>query len=383
MGHPICPVCGWQFYIDCRVAIRVKEHMVDFHPENQFLYNDVSHEIKLLPKPARASHDSTGKLPMDLIPPEAMSGLARVLKYGAAKYGRRNWEKGMPLSEFYGSTLRHLNSWMNGEEFDPESEIHHMWHAMANIAMLGTLMHRNPDLDDRPLLSSDAGRPTRGTLEAAYEQGRAAGMAQRAQRAQPDRPDGLREQGGATGVAHWPGAPGDGPERGAEMIPPVFADAILDIPEFLRNVPNDLGVDWSKPNEAPKGHHYWTCAYEGCTAFTKYDKYGFYCSLHEETDPPISDIAAIQKRVREWADKQFGANRKPYDALRKLVMEEVPELMRSPKSAEEYADCVILILDYADLNDIDVYKAVMAKMAINEAAEWIVDESTGLRKRVK
>jgi hypothetical protein len=37
----------------------------------------------------------TNKLRMDLIPPEALTSLGRILTFGAVKYDSRNWEKGM------------------------------------------------------------------------------------------------------------------------------------------------------------------------------------------------------------------------------------------------------------------------------------------------
>jgi hypothetical protein len=58
-----------------------------------------------------------GKGRFDLISPWAQLRVARVLEYGAtiAGYGDRNWEKGMPMSRFLDSLLRHLNQWMQGE----------------------------------------------------------------------------------------------------------------------------------------------------------------------------------------------------------------------------------------------------------------------------
>lgn len=44
----------------------------------------------------------------DLLPPYALYRWARHTGKGAAKYEARNWEKGMPLSEFYNSAIAHL-----------------------------------------------------------------------------------------------------------------------------------------------------------------------------------------------------------------------------------------------------------------------------------
>jgi hypothetical protein len=55
-----------------------------------------------------------GKGRFDLISPIALKRLAKHYENGAIKYGDRNWEKGMPLSRFIDSAMRHLNSVLMG-----------------------------------------------------------------------------------------------------------------------------------------------------------------------------------------------------------------------------------------------------------------------------
>lgn len=50
---------------------------------------------------------SSGKGRYDLLPREAIHRLAQLFERGAIKYADRNWEKGMPLSCFINSGLRH------------------------------------------------------------------------------------------------------------------------------------------------------------------------------------------------------------------------------------------------------------------------------------
>jgi hypothetical protein len=50
---------------------------------------------------------SVGKGRFDLIPPIALFRLAKHYENGARKYCDRNWEKGMPLSQFLDSAGRH------------------------------------------------------------------------------------------------------------------------------------------------------------------------------------------------------------------------------------------------------------------------------------
>ena len=53
-----------------------------------------------------------GKGRFDLLPALAVTRLARHFEKGAAKYGDRNWEQGIPLSRFLDSALRHLFAYL-------------------------------------------------------------------------------------------------------------------------------------------------------------------------------------------------------------------------------------------------------------------------------
>ena len=103
--------------------------------------------------------------------------------------------------------------------------------------------------------------------------------------------------------------------------------------------------------------------------------------------PPLSERAsvdrmeALQARIATWANNNPALrDRTPEDALRKLVMEEIPELLTSEKSSDptEWADCFILILDIFYLLNIDPIEHSHAKMDTNEKREWAVDPKTGL-----
>jgi hypothetical protein len=63
-----------------------------------------------------AQRDSrTGKGRFDLLPPRALLRVAKHFEAGALKYSDRNWEKGQPLSRYFDSALRHLNSFLAGQ----------------------------------------------------------------------------------------------------------------------------------------------------------------------------------------------------------------------------------------------------------------------------
>lgn len=87
---------------------------------------------------------------LDLLSPYALKQAARVMTKGAKKYKLRNWENGLSLSETAGSLLRHITSWMAGEDYDEETGELHMAHAMVNTMMITHLQKYYPQGDDRP-----------------------------------------------------------------------------------------------------------------------------------------------------------------------------------------------------------------------------------------
>lgn len=94
------------------------------------------------------------------------------------------------------------------------------------------------------------------------------------------------------------------------------------------------------------------------------------------------ELRELQARIAGWADEVF-PDRTAHDAAVKLVLEEIPEFLRSPNDPLEYADLVILILDIAYLRGIDIQDAVLKKMGINENRRWNLDPTTRLMHHIK
>ena len=94
--------------------------------------------------------DDFGKTRYDLLPPEMLDGVAKVLTFGAGKYGQRNWEKGMGWGRPFAALMRHMWAWWRGEAADPESGMSHLWHAGCCIAFLIAYEARGAGADDRP-----------------------------------------------------------------------------------------------------------------------------------------------------------------------------------------------------------------------------------------
>ena len=58
---------------------------------------------------------STGKGHFHSIPPSALRRLAKRFEDGALKYSKNNWMKGIALSHYQDSLLRHTLAWAEGD----------------------------------------------------------------------------------------------------------------------------------------------------------------------------------------------------------------------------------------------------------------------------
>lgn len=73
-----------------------------------------------------------GKPKMHLLPPKALLEVARVLTFGADKYGEENWRDVENAQKRYASaSLRHSFSHLDGEELDQETNYSHLAHAIC------------------------------------------------------------------------------------------------------------------------------------------------------------------------------------------------------------------------------------------------------------
>lgn len=102
------------------------------------------------PRRDEGRKDDAEKLPLHLLPPDALSEIARVLDFGARKYEPRNWERGMAWSRLYGALLRHMLAWWSGEQADRETGLPHLAHAACCVLFLLSYEKRNAGEDDRP-----------------------------------------------------------------------------------------------------------------------------------------------------------------------------------------------------------------------------------------
>ena len=101
----------------------------------------------------------SGKLPMELIPPEAITAMARRLQIGAKKHEARNWEKGLLATQVQGALMRHLNDWAAGidDDSDPLADgSSNLEGVLINAAFLVAFEKRGwlgGTLDNRPRIA--------------------------------------------------------------------------------------------------------------------------------------------------------------------------------------------------------------------------------------
>lgn len=96
--------------------------------------------------------DNEGKTRLSLIPPASMEQMAKVLEFGASKYGDHNWRAAGPnlsLLKIVDSLKRHLLSFEKGQDVDEESGLSHIGHILCNAAFLAQLQEDGTLEDDR------------------------------------------------------------------------------------------------------------------------------------------------------------------------------------------------------------------------------------------
>lgn len=84
-----------------------------------------------------------------LFPIRALQAVVRVLEFGAKKYAKGNWAKGMPWSVCFTCVMSHLTKVMSGMRLDEESKCLHSAHILCNLIFLLGYRSRYPEGDDR------------------------------------------------------------------------------------------------------------------------------------------------------------------------------------------------------------------------------------------
>lgn len=93
----------------------------------------------------------TQKAPMSTVSAPVMAEVGVAMLEGACKYGRHNYRAvGVRASVYYDATMRHLFSWWEGEDIDPDSGMSHVTKAITSLVVLRDAMIQGMVTDDRP-----------------------------------------------------------------------------------------------------------------------------------------------------------------------------------------------------------------------------------------
>lgn len=97
--------------------------------------------------------DSCGvkKAPLSTVPSAVLMELGVAMLEGALKYSRHNYRAiGVRTSVYYDAAMRHLMSFWEGEDTDPDSNLSHVTKAIATLVVLRDAMINDKCVDDRP-----------------------------------------------------------------------------------------------------------------------------------------------------------------------------------------------------------------------------------------
>lgn len=110
------------------------------------IINAVRNTCSYAPKPG-------GKLDMTLLTGTMRKGIVEALTPGAIKYGLFNWRvKPNSHRQLIAAAERHIDAFMEGEDLDPETGVHHIKHAAASLCIVIDQLGYHPaDIDDRPI----------------------------------------------------------------------------------------------------------------------------------------------------------------------------------------------------------------------------------------
>jgi len=128
----------WEFY-DTEILANKTIEMI----KESIIYNEKKHKVD------GGLRHNKGKLQINEVPTSLMYAVAKVFEFGASKYAKHNWRKGMAWSTVYDCLQRHITSFWDGEDCDEESQLNHLYHAAANIAILIEYLETHKDKDDR------------------------------------------------------------------------------------------------------------------------------------------------------------------------------------------------------------------------------------------
>lgn len=139
-----------------------KWHLVDDAGESDVRFNesDLAAPVMDASTTQKVSNpkDLVGvrKAPMSTVSAAVLAEVGVGMLEGACKYGRHNYrEVGVRSSVYYDGTMRHLMSWWEGEDIDPDSQMSHITKAITSLVVLRDAMIQGKLTDDRAPRSAE------------------------------------------------------------------------------------------------------------------------------------------------------------------------------------------------------------------------------------
>lgn len=94
------------------------------------------HSVTIHQKKEGIKYDSE-KVRYDLVPYYTVEQVAKILTFGATKYGDYNWKDlENPFNRYYAACMRHLVDWRKGVKVDEETGVSHLAHAITNLLFM-------------------------------------------------------------------------------------------------------------------------------------------------------------------------------------------------------------------------------------------------------
>ena len=94
------------------------------------------------------------KVRVDLLPYDPLYVTAKVLTFGAQKYGDYNWANGIHYHRLFRAAINHTWQWFKGNTNDPETGLPHLAHAICCLLFLlhyDLYRKQYANFDDRPI----------------------------------------------------------------------------------------------------------------------------------------------------------------------------------------------------------------------------------------
>lgn len=107
----------------------------------------------------------TAKVPLSAFPAIAVAHGAHAMVDGRQKYGPWNWRENAVQADVYiDAARRHLDDWLERQDKAKDSEVHHLGHALACIAIILDAEATGNLVDNRP------NSPNPGWLDAKFDE---------------------------------------------------------------------------------------------------------------------------------------------------------------------------------------------------------------------